>query len=83
MQTIERTRIACNAAFSLLNEWLSGRDYVAGNDMTTGDIPVGCAVNRWRALPLERPSMPPLERYYERLLQRAAFVDHVAAIPVT
>lgn len=83
LQVIEGARKTCVTSFSILNDWLSNREFVAGGIMTIGDIPVGCAVHRWLALPIERPSMMALEGYYERLLQRPAFVEHVASIPLS
>jgi glutathione S-transferase len=47
-----------------------------------GDIPMGCAVWRWMALPIERPALPNLQRWFERLAQRPAY-KAVVMLPVT
>ena len=46
---------------------------------TRGDIfaPIGAFVYRWMELPIERPSMPQLERYFELLKQRPGYRTHV------
>jgi glutathione S-transferase len=50
--------------------------HVAGAAFTLADIPIGLSVNRWFMTPLERPSLPHVEAYYERLGARAAFLRH-------
>lgn len=65
LQTIEVTR--------MLESHLADRAYVAGNEFTVGDIPIGCGVWRWFALPIERPAFPNVERWFDRLAQRPAF----------
>jgi glutathione S-transferase len=58
---------------------LAGRQYMAGNAFTMGDIPLGVALHRWFLLPIERPGYPRLSAYYERLKQRPGFAQHCAA----
>lgn len=50
--------------------------YVAGPHLTCADIVIGLSVHRWRSIPLERPSFPQVERYYERLCERDGFRRH-------
>ena len=50
--------------------------HVAGAAFTLADIPIGLSVNRWLMTPLERPSFPHVEAYYERLSERPAFRRH-------
>jgi glutathione S-transferase len=50
--------------------------FVAGAGFTLADIPIGLSVNRWFLTPLERPSFPAVEAYYERLSARPAFLKH-------
>jgi len=47
-----------------------GRQYVAGDRFTMGDIAVGCAVDRWFLMPVERPETPALAQWYERVSGR-------------
>jgi glutathione S-transferase len=47
-----------------------------------GDIPIGCHVQLWMRLPIERPSQPNLEAWFERLCARTAFKKFVD-IPLT
>lgn len=54
----------------ILNAHLSQHPYMAGDTFTMGDIPIACHVHRWYALPLERPDLPHLKAYYERVSAR-------------
>jgi len=65
------------AIWAMLDAALAERDYVAGERLTVGDIPVGCFVWRWSNLPIERPALPNLEAWHERLKARPAFQKNV------
>lgn len=66
-------------SLEVLEQWLTGRDHIAGPAFSMGDIPVGTAVWRWTALPLaERPAFPAIAAWQARLGARAAFREHVA-----
>jgi len=51
-----------------------------GDAPSVGDIPLGCSVNRWHLLDVDRPALPRLEAYYARLKERPAYMEHVAQI---
>ena len=69
-------------SWRVLEAQLAGRRFVAGDRLTIGDIPVGAACYRYLGLPIERPPLPNLEAWYERLKQRAAYREHVM-LPIT
>lgn len=50
--------------------------YVTGARFTIADIPVGLTVNRWAAIDFEKPALPAVSAYYERLSERPAFRAH-------
>jgi glutathione S-transferase len=65
-------------ALLLLDRHLAEHRFVAGEHFSMGDIPVGATAHRWLALPgLERPAVPALRAWHERLAARAAFREHV------
>ncbi|MBI1395386.1 MAG: glutathione S-transferase [Betaproteobacteria bacterium] len=66
----------------VLDTHLGDRAFVAGDRFTMGDIPVGCAVWRWLALPIERVALPNLERWFAALAARPAF-KRVVMKPLT
>ncbi|WP_436638476.1 glutathione S-transferase family protein [Microbaculum sp. FT89] len=74
--------IALGRAFILLDAALEGRDHVAGERLTMGDIPVGCATYRYFGLDIKRPDLPNVEAWYARLAERPAFREHVM-LPLT
>ncbi len=59
--------------WGMLDTHLEGRDYIAGDQLTMGDIPLGPQAFRWFELVEDRPSMPNLEAWYQRLTERPAF----------
>jgi glutathione S-transferase len=79
MALVEESRKKLAANFDVVNKLLAGRQYMAGSSLTMGDIPMGVSVHRWFLLPIERPSYPHLQTYYERLKQRPGFAQHCAA----
>jgi glutathione S-transferase len=66
----------------ILDKVLATRPYVAGAAFTMGDIPIGCEVQRWMRVPIERPALPGLQAWFDRLLARAPFRQHVD-LPLT
>ena len=76
-KALEDARVQCEGLFRILDERLASRPYLAGEHLGIGDIPVGCFVHRWKALPLERPALPHLDAYHARLAARAGFARHV------
>ena len=59
-------------ALSLVDDHLSSRAYLAGNEFTVADIVLGCGVWRWLAMPIERPARPNVLRWFKEIEARAA-----------
>jgi glutathione S-transferase len=79
---IEEGRKKSIALLPVLEQTLARQPYVAGREFTMGDIPIGCEVQRFMRVPIERPPFPGVEAWFERLRQRPAFVKHVD-LPLT
>ncbi|HEY6240614.1 MAG TPA: glutathione S-transferase [Burkholderiales bacterium] len=77
MASIDAEAEKVGQAFQALEQSLEGRDHVAGNSFTMGDIPLGTFVHRWYALAVKRPKLARVEAYYQRLQQRASYKKHV------
>ncbi len=60
-------------SLAMLDAHLAARDYVTGAAFTMADIPLGVTAYRWFRLDIERPPMPHLEAWYERLCARAPY----------
>jgi glutathione S-transferase len=71
---IEAARKICADLLKIPEQYLAaGRRYLAGNELTIADIPLGCHVQLWMRLPLERPEQPHLRAWFERLCERPAY----------
>ncbi len=82
MAEIDASAVKTGETFGVLEQGLSGKQYVAGERFTMGDIAIGVYVYRYMALPIKRPSLPNIEAYYKRLQERAPFQQHVM-LPLT
>ncbi len=74
---IASLRDDASKVLALLDKHLASRAYVAGDNFTMGDIPLGCVAYRYFNVEVERPSLPNLEAWYQRLCERPAYQDHV------
>ncbi len=82
MKAVEEGRSKMADNLKMVENSLASQPFLAGNSLTVGDIPMGVAVHRWFNLPIERPDLPRLAAYYERLKQRPAYAQH-CAVPLT
>ena len=64
--------------WGIIEKKLEGQRFLCGDALTLADVSLGCWVHRWHVLPIERPSLPNLRRYYDALLARPGFTRHVA-----
>jgi len=69
-------------AWKIVDDQLASDKYLAGNDFTIGDIPLGVWAYRWFKLPIERPKLEHLSGWYEELCKRPAYQKHIM-IPMT
>jgi glutathione S-transferase len=70
-------------AMAMLDAQLAKTKYVASDEFSYGDIPVGVVTYRFVQLVPERPPMPNLDRWYAAISSRQAFKDHVGSVPLT
>ncbi|MGE4043667.1 MAG: glutathione S-transferase family protein [Acetobacteraceae bacterium] len=72
-------------AWRLIEAKLAQHAYIAGPDFTLADIPWGVHAHRWfnmNYLGLTRPDLPAVRAWYDRLLQRKPYRQHIADQPV-
>jgi glutathione S-transferase len=62
---------------AILDRQLEGRAYLLGDELTLADIPGGALLYRWFELEIERPDLPNISAWYERLKARPAYAEHV------
>ena len=77
MQAVEDCRRQCAELLDMVEVHLSGRSYLAGGQLTIGDIPLGCHVHVWLSLPIERPAHPNIVAWHRRLLQRPGYAKWI------
>lgn len=74
---LARAAEAAGPAWQILDDHLGGRPFVAGDELTMGDIPLGCLFWRYLNLQVERPNLPNLHLWHGRLKERDAYRQHV------
>ena len=72
-RALEDSRLKTAEVLEVLDGHLASSAFVAGDDLTAGDIPLGCGIWRWMALPVERPARPNVQRWFDALAQRPAY----------
>ncbi|MGY4493166.1 glutathione S-transferase [Pseudomonas sp. TE3610] len=58
---------------AVADQALAHQPYLSGSELGMGDIPLGCFVYAWFEMPIERPPMPHLYAWYQRLQSRPAY----------
>lgn len=61
----------------IFNKRLTEGNYLGGDEPCFADIVAGTLLYRYSTLEIERPDLPDLTAYYERLTKRPAYARHV------
>lgn len=70
------------AAMAIVDSYLARQPWLSGEAFGIGDIPMGVYVHTFYTLTIERPDLPHLRGWYERLIERPAYAKSVM-IPLT
>lgn len=73
----EAARRRAASAWTIVEDAVKDRPYLAGEGLSLAEIVLGTQIYRWFAFPIERPELPNLRRWYERLHQRPGFKKHI------
>ncbi len=73
---IEQAVTATGLKLEILERRLENNNFVAGASFSMGDIPLAPMLYRYFNLVIDRPSLPNIEAWYQRLSQRPAFQQH-------
>lgn len=76
MEEIENAVSQTAATLGVLERHLSGREYVLGDSFSVADIPLATSAYRWFGMEIDRPELPNVRAYYERVAERSAFQEH-------
>lgn len=77
MKAIGEAAAQLGRLYQQLDAYLADRDYIAGSEFSMGDIPLGVMTFRFFGLDFEKPSVPNVKRWYDRLAERPAYRQHV------
>ena len=77
MDAINEARKNLSANIAIVDAHLAGSKYLAGDDFTVCDIPLGITAYRWFAMDMEREAYPNFQRWYGLLCDRSPFQEHV------
>jgi glutathione S-transferase len=80
--SIEAARRKAVTAWTIIEDTLESTPFLAGSGLSLAEIVMGTLVYRWHAFPIERPPLPRLKAWYERMRERPAFRTHIE-IPIT
>ena len=72
-QALEQSRLKTAEVLRIVDAHLAKHEYLAGSAFTMGDIALGCGAWRWMALPIERPPLANVQRWFDLLTLRAAY----------
>ena len=72
-QALEDSRLKTAEVLGIVDAHLASRAHLAGDVFTMGDIVLGCGIWRWMAMPIERPDLPNVQRWFDTLARRPAY----------
>jgi len=73
----ETARRRAAAAWTIVDDEVKDRPYLAGDHLTLAEIVLGTLIYRWFAFPIERPELPNLRRWHDRMHERPGFKKHI------
>jgi glutathione S-transferase len=73
-QAVEASAASWNRHMVILDAQLErAGDFATGPTFTLADVVLGLSVNRWFMTPIDRPALPRITAYYDRLATREGF----------
>ncbi len=75
---IDSAIVEAARAWGLIAAELGSHSYICGDTLTLADICWGVHVHRWFNMDFARPDVPNLRAWYDRLLQRQVYREHIA-----
>lgn len=75
---IAAAAVETGRVWTIVEAKLAGRSFLGGAQPSIADVAFGPAAHRWFVLPIDRPELPALRAWYDRLLTRPAYAKHCA-----
>jgi glutathione S-transferase len=82
LAAIEASRHKTTVLVDLLERYLSGRRWLAGDGFTMAEFTLGPTLHRWFNMPLERPETPKVRQWYEAVVDRVS-ARKVLTVPIS
>jgi glutathione S-transferase len=83
LKAIENGKAKSIEMAKIMEAQLGKTKFLASDEFSYGDIPVGIVMYRFMQLVPERPAMPNLERWYAAISSRPAFKEQIAVVPLS
>jgi len=77
---IEAARRRALAAWTIVEDELADRPYLAGSELSLAEIVLGTQIYRWFTFAIERPTMPNLRAWYDRMRERPGFKTYIETV---
>jgi glutathione S-transferase len=77
LAAIRRAEADCARQLTFLDGWLAQRPYLAGDELTLADVPIGTCLFRYFEMGVAYPDVPNVQAWYARLRARPAYQAHV------
>ncbi|WP_323836275.1 glutathione S-transferase family protein [Photorhabdus africana] len=74
---IEQTQAEIEKLMEVLDNTLAEQKYLSGDKFGMADIALGPMIYPWLNIPIKRPSLPNIERWYQLMAERPAFKEIV------
>jgi len=78
----DKAVLEASALWKIVDSALASSPFLAGDEPDMGDVPLGCSAYRWNMLDFDKPELPNIKAYFERLSARKAYQANVM-IPLT
>src|SRR3954451_23351477 len=82
-KAIEAGKEKTIAAVKMMDAQLGKTKFLASDEFSYGDIPVGIMTYRYMQLIPERPATPNVDRWYAAISGRTAFKEQIAVVPLS
>jgi glutathione S-transferase len=81
-QLLAKSAVASGAAMRILDRALAAQSWLSGVSFGVADVPMGVYAHSFFTLDMDRPDVPHVRAWYDRLRERPAYVQSVM-IPLT
>jgi glutathione S-transferase len=81
-EAVEAARQRSGQVMAMLDGFLADNEFISGSIFGVADCVLGPSIHRWYNLPIERPKLASLERWFDALMQRPS-AQKIIISPIT